>query len=89
MFRGRRKAPGSVKASQSRPALRSDGSEKGDEDAEGFNVTVNAYDPMVHVYTGRTTIVNSFACERRPRRLLRRKFVDGFRPIVFPGTNDG
>jgi hypothetical protein len=56
---GRRKAPGSVKAGELRPAFRRDGSAKATKRRKSFNVTVNAYDPVVHVYTGGAAVVNS------------------------------
>jgi len=41
--------------------MRREGSEQANEERKDFNVTVNAYDPVVHVYTGWGRVVNSAA----------------------------
>jgi len=41
--------------------MRREGSEQANEESKDFNVTVNAYDPVVHVYTGWGRVVNSAA----------------------------
>src|SRR5690242_2015891 len=97
---GRRKAPGvGKKPVRSRPAFRRDGSEKATKRRISFIFTVNAYDPLVHVYTGGAAVVNSADREGRSkttptvpgrygrRPSLRREFVDGLGVIVLCRTN--